>query len=57
MGTGMNVLLTSIEKTRLEMIHLAHQYGYSNPAVVQCSQKLDHLLNTYNNKCIKPSFH
>lgn len=41
-------LLSSIEKTRLEMILLAAQFGYSNPTVVKCSQKLDHLLNTYN---------
>ncbi len=43
-------LLKNIEKTRMEMASLAYQYGYSNPAVVQCSQKLDLLLNTYNTK-------
>lgn len=41
-------LLKNIEKTRGEMISLAYQYGYSNPTVVQCSQKLDLLLNTYS---------
>ncbi|MDP4103529.1 MAG: aspartyl-phosphate phosphatase Spo0E family protein [Bacillota bacterium] len=44
----MKELLMNIEKTRLEMIVLAHQYGYSNPTVVQCSQKLDLLLNAYS---------
>jgi hypothetical protein len=53
MESHMNLLLSNIEKTRLEMIHLAHQYGYSNPSVVQCSQKLDLLLNVYNNNVIK----
>lgn len=43
-------LLESIEKTRMEMISLAYQYGYSNPTVVQCSQKLDLLLNAYSTK-------
>ncbi len=47
MAAGMNFLLSNIEKTRLEMILLAHQYGYSSPNVVQCSKKLDHLLNVY----------
>ncbi|WHY66171.1 aspartyl-phosphate phosphatase Spo0E family protein [Neobacillus sp. SuZ13] len=49
MGTRLNSLLSNIEKTRGEMIELAHRYGYSNPNVVQCSQKLDSLLNVYNN--------
>ncbi|WP_242637714.1 MULTISPECIES: aspartyl-phosphate phosphatase Spo0E family protein [Bacillaceae] len=53
MGTGMNLLLSNIEKTRMEMILLAHQYGYSNPNVIQCSQRLDLLLNVYNKKNIK----
>ncbi|MGG3468118.1 aspartyl-phosphate phosphatase Spo0E family protein [Neobacillus pocheonensis] len=53
MTTGMKSLLSSIEKTRLEMIYLAHKYGYSNPSVVKCSQKLDLLLNTYNNTMVK----
>lgn len=53
MSTCMNSLLSSIEKTRLEMIHLAHQFGYSNPTVVQISQKLDLLLNTYNSSVLK----
>ncbi|MEH7109099.1 MULTISPECIES: aspartyl-phosphate phosphatase Spo0E family protein [Bacillaceae] len=57
MVTGMNFLLTNIEKTRLEMIHLAHLHGYSNPIVVQCSQKLDRLLNTYDKKRTKPSYY
>ncbi|MCQ6278934.1 aspartyl-phosphate phosphatase Spo0E family protein [Bacillus sp. EB600] len=43
-------LLKNIERTRLEMVALAHQYGYSNPTVVQCSQKLDLLLNAYSTK-------
>jgi len=47
MGIGLNILLSNIEKTRLEMVELAHLYGYSNPNVVQCSQKLDSLLNVY----------
>ncbi|MCM3765914.1 aspartyl-phosphate phosphatase Spo0E family protein [Neobacillus niacini] len=55
METSMNSLLTSIEKTRMEMIQLAFQHGYTNPAVVQCSQKLDTLLNSYNHTADKPS--
>ncbi|MEH7096731.1 aspartyl-phosphate phosphatase Spo0E family protein [Neobacillus vireti] len=46
-------LLSTIESTRLEMIHLAHQFGYSNPSVVKCSQKLDSLLNVYHSNLIK----
>jgi hypothetical protein len=46
----MKELLKTIEKTRLEMTLLAYQYGYSNPTVVQCSQKLDLLLNAYSTK-------
>lgn len=53
MEQRMSPLLSSIEKTRIEMIDLARQYGYSNPSVVQCSQKLDLLLNVYNSKTIK----
>lgn len=53
MEPSRNTLLSSIEKTRTEMVNLARQYGYSNPNVVQCSQKLDLLLNVYNNKNIK----
>jgi Spo0E like sporulation regulatory protein len=49
MGIALNTLLSNIEKTRLEMVELAHRYGYSNPNVVQCSQKLDSLLNVYHN--------
>lgn len=49
MGFGLNTLLSRIEKTRSEMVELAHRYGYSNPNVVLCSQKLDSLLNVYNN--------
>ncbi|NHC41639.1 aspartyl-phosphate phosphatase Spo0E family protein [Bacillus sp. MM2020_1] len=49
MTTGLNKLLSNIEKTRSEMIKLAHLYGYSNPHVVKCSQKLDSLLNVFNN--------
>jgi hypothetical protein len=47
METSLDYLLSDIEKTRLEMIDLAQQYGYSNPNVVHCSQKLDLLLNVY----------
>jgi len=50
MENSMNSLLSIIEKTRTEMIVLAHLYGYSNPNVVQCSQKLDSLLNDYSKK-------
>jgi hypothetical protein len=53
METNMNALLSTIEKTRIEMIDLAQQYGYSNLNVVQCSQKLDSLLNDYRSKEIK----
>jgi hypothetical protein len=57
MESSMNSLLTSIEKTRMEMIQLAFQYGYTNPTVVQCSQKLDSLLNAYKHTTDKPSHH
>lgn len=50
MENSMNALLSIIESTRSEMIVLALQYGYSSPKVVQCSQKLDTLLNDYRNK-------
>jgi hypothetical protein len=53
MGRNLNKLMLSIEKTRMEMIDLAHQYGFCNPSVVQCSQKLDLLLNDYNNIKVK----
>ncbi len=49
MTTVLITLLSNIEKTRSEMVQLAHLYGYSNPHVVQCSQKLDSLLNVFNN--------
>ncbi|WP_083402385.1 aspartyl-phosphate phosphatase Spo0E family protein [Bacillus sp. MUM 116] len=54
MNSTKHSLLFNIEKTRLEMILLASQHGYSNPHVVQCSQKLDLLLNDYNEK-VKPN--
>lgn len=50
MSTRLPKLLVKIENTRSEMIMLAQQYGYCNPDVVQCSQKLDLLLNVYHNK-------
>jgi stage 0 sporulation regulatory protein len=50
MNFHLEYLLKNIEKTRTEMISLADQYGYSNPTVVQCSQKLDLLLNAYITK-------
>jgi hypothetical protein len=53
MEMSMDYLLSNIEKTRIEMIDLAQQYGYSNPNVVQCSQKLDLLLNVYRNIQVK----
>ncbi|MFP7297424.1 Spo0E family sporulation regulatory protein-aspartic acid phosphatase [Neobacillus niacini] len=53
METSIDYLLSDIEKTRIEMIDLAEQYGYSNPTVVQCSQKLDLLLNVYGNTQLK----
>jgi hypothetical protein len=53
MEAHVNLLLSNIEKTRSEMIVLAHQYGYSNPSVIQCSQKLDLLLNVYHHKVIR----
>ncbi|NRD76367.1 aspartyl-phosphate phosphatase Spo0E family protein [Bacillus sp. BRMEA1] len=46
-------LLADIEKTRMEMIQLAQVFGLSNPSVIQCSQKLDLLLNTYNTTSMK----
>lgn len=55
MNFHLNDLLLKIENTRMEMISLATQHGYSSPNVIQCSQKLDRLLNTYN-KNIGQSF-
>lgn len=53
MEMGMDFLLSYIEKTRIEMVDLAQQLGYSNPSVIQCSQKLDSLLNDYGSQKIK----
>ncbi|MDR4949110.1 aspartyl-phosphate phosphatase Spo0E family protein [Neobacillus cucumis] len=53
MKTNTSSLLLNIESTRLEMIQLARQFGYANPNVVKCSQKLDSLLNVYHSKMIK----
>nr|WP_263325036.1 aspartyl-phosphate phosphatase Spo0E family protein [Neobacillus sp. Marseille-Q6967] len=53
MNTSLERLLSTIENTRIEMISLAAVYGYSNPDVVSCSQKLDLLLNDYNNQNAK----
>lgn len=53
MEQRLDYLLSDIEKTRIQMIDLARQYGYSNPDVVECSQKLDTLLNVYGNKQLK----
>jgi len=54
MNFHLDELLRKIERTRMEMISLASQHGYSNPYVVQCSQKLDQLLNTYNKNISQP---
>lgn len=53
MNRNLNSLKTNIEKIRIEMINLAHQYGYCNPNVIQCSQRLDSLLNVYNHTRIE----
>jgi hypothetical protein len=53
MEMNLDYVLSDIEKTRIEMIDLAQQYGYSNPNVVLCSQKLDSLLNVYSNIQVK----
>lgn len=48
MSPNRNSLMVDIEKTRMEMIHLARLFGFANPTVIQCSQKLDLLLNAYH---------
>ncbi|MDQ0272632.1 aspartyl-phosphate phosphatase Spo0E family protein [Cytobacillus purgationiresistens] len=35
----------SIQETRSEMIKLANKHGYTSKQALECSQKLDHLLN------------
>jgi hypothetical protein len=51
MDTNKNSLI-DIEKMRMEMIHLAHLFGFTSPTVIQCSQKLDLLLNAYQKTLI-----
>ncbi|WP_442595817.1 Spo0E family sporulation regulatory protein-aspartic acid phosphatase [Neobacillus sp. D3-1R] len=47
MQTYVDTLVRKIEEMRIEMIELAHQYGYTNPNVLQCSQALDELIHSY----------
>lgn len=42
-----SLLLKQIETCREEMITLSELYGMSSVEVVDCSKKLDHLLNEY----------
>ncbi len=46
-------LLQEIEQSRKEMIHLTKQHQLTSTPVIKCSQKLDALLNAYQNKLIK----
>jgi hypothetical protein len=62
MPFGVNVMLGElIETARQEMFDLAKHYGYVSPKTVQASQKLDSLLDMYQEKYIntlqKPSHH
>jgi hypothetical protein len=41
----MNYLIVLIENRRRKMFELASKYGYSSEQTVECSQKLDILLN------------
>lgn len=43
-------LLKEIERSRKEMIHLTKQHQLTSKSVIKCSQKLDSLLNAYQNK-------
>lgn len=42
-------LKKKINLARKRMYVMAKRHGYTHPAVVHCSQKLDHLLNRYQN--------
>lgn len=41
----MNYLFVLIENRRRKMFELANKYGFSSEQAVECSQKLDILLN------------
>ena len=43
----MDELLNRVEEARNQMYQLAERYGLTAPQVVEQSQKLDGLLNTY----------
>lgn len=46
------VLNRKIEETRLQMIKLALQYGYTHEKTITCSEKLDNYLNQLNKKLL-----
>lgn len=43
------ILTQKINITRKFMYRLAKRHGYTHPTVVNCSQRLDLLLNRYQN--------
>lgn len=45
-----SLLLKNIETCRLEMIMLCKKYGMSSEHVIDCSKKLDLLLNEYEQR-------
>lgn len=49
----MNDLLRRIEEVRSSMHQLALQYGFNAPLVLDLSQRLDGLLNTYHESVMK----
>ncbi|WP_234032369.1 aspartyl-phosphate phosphatase Spo0E family protein [Lentibacillus cibarius] len=44
-----NSKLKEIEKYRNEMIRTGDKYGLTSPVAIQSSQRLDELLNSYQN--------
>ncbi|MFD2759906.1 aspartyl-phosphate phosphatase Spo0E family protein [Lentibacillus juripiscarius] len=44
-----SILLKKIEQCRKEMLNMSSQYGLTSQAVIQSSQRLDELLNQYQN--------
>ncbi|MFC0270535.1 aspartyl-phosphate phosphatase Spo0E family protein [Metabacillus herbersteinensis] len=49
-------LLESINEKRQEMISTAETNGYTNEAVVHCSQELDRLLNKYQQLLLEETY-
>jgi len=41
------ILLVKIHLNKIEMYNIAKRFGFVDPRVVACSQRLDELLNKY----------